>query len=151
MYTIGEVAEMFDLPISTLRYYDKEGLFLNLKREGGIRKFSDNDIEALRVIECLKKSGLEIKDIKLFMSWCAEGASSYSKRLELIKKQKERVEIDIEKLNKTLDMLKYKEWYYSCACKDGNEERAKAMTPNSLPDDIRDSYLNSHNDFPEKA
>lgn len=27
MYTIGQVSEMFDLPISTLRYYDKQGLF----------------------------------------------------------------------------------------------------------------------------
>ena len=71
MYTIGQVAEMFNLPISTLRYYDKQGLFPQLTRESGIRKFSDNEIEALRVIECLKKSGLEIKDIKLFMEWCA--------------------------------------------------------------------------------
>ena len=76
MYTIGQVAEMFDLPISTLRYYDKQGLFPQLTRESGIRKFSDNEIEALKVIECLKKSGLEIKDIKLFMEWCAEGSST---------------------------------------------------------------------------
>ena len=69
MYTIGQVAEMFDLPISTLRYYDKQGLFPQLIRESGIRKFSENEIEALRVIECLKKSGLGIKDIKLFMDW----------------------------------------------------------------------------------
>ena len=40
-YTIGQVAEMFDLPISTLRYYDKEGLFPTLERKSGIRKFSD--------------------------------------------------------------------------------------------------------------
>lgn len=49
---------MFDLPVSTLRYYDKEGLFPNMQRVSGIRKFSDNEIEAIRVIECLKKSGL---------------------------------------------------------------------------------------------
>lgn len=67
MYTIGQVSEMFNLPISTLRYYDKQGLFPEMVRESGIRKFSDTEIEALRVIECLKKSGLEIKDIKQFM------------------------------------------------------------------------------------
>ena len=54
MYTIGQVAEMFGLPISTLRYYDKQGLFLNMERVSGIRKFGDTEIEALRVIECLK-------------------------------------------------------------------------------------------------
>lgn len=41
MYSIGQVSEMFDLPISTIRYYDKEGLFPEIKRESGIRKFSD--------------------------------------------------------------------------------------------------------------
>lgn len=57
MYTIGQVSEMFDLPVSTLRYYDKEGLFPELNRTSGIRQFSENEIEALRVIECLKKQG----------------------------------------------------------------------------------------------
>ena len=66
MYTIGQVSTMFDLPVSTLRYYDKEGFFPNLERKGNIRYFSDNELEALRIIECLKKSGLEIKDIKQF-------------------------------------------------------------------------------------
>lgn len=70
MYSIGQVAEMFGLPISTLRYYDKQGLFPNMERVSGIRKFSEAEIEALRVIECLKKAGMEIKDIRQFMDWC---------------------------------------------------------------------------------
>ena len=64
MYSIGQVAEMFGLPISTLRYYDRQGLFPNMERVSGIRKFSEQEIEALRVIECLKKAGMEIKDIR---------------------------------------------------------------------------------------
>lgn len=71
MYTIGQVSEMFSLPISTLRYYDKEGLFPQMERSSGIRRFSERELEALRVIECLKRSGLEIKEIKQFMQWCA--------------------------------------------------------------------------------
>jgi DNA-binding transcriptional MerR regulator len=144
MYTIGQVSEMFGLPISTLRYYDKQGLFPQLARESGIRKFSDNEIEALRVIECLKKSGLEIKDIKLFMAWCAEGSATYSNRFELIHKQKERVEAEIRQLHKTLDMLKFKCWYYTQAMEDGNEDKAKALIPEGLSKDIRKAYDNSH-------
>ncbi len=147
MYTIGQVAEMFDLPISTLRYYDKQGLFPQLTRESGIRKFSDNEVEALRVIECLKKSGLEIKDIKFFMEWCAEGSATYSNRFELIHKQKERVEAEIQQLHKTLDMLKFKCWYYTQAMEDGNEEKANALIPDGLPNDIRKAYDNSHCQF----
>ena len=83
MYTIGQVSEMYNLPISTLRYYDKEGFFPNLMRKGNIRYFSDDELEAIRVIECLKRSGLEIKDIKKFFQWVMEGPSSYGKRKEM--------------------------------------------------------------------
>ena len=41
MYTIGQVSEQFDLPVSTLRYYDKEGLFPALTRTSGIRRFGE--------------------------------------------------------------------------------------------------------------
>lgn len=136
MYTIGQVSEMFNLPISTLRYYDKQGLFPEMVRESGIRKFSDTEIEALRVIECLKKSGLEIKDIKQFMDWCAMGASTYSTRKELFEEQKKMVEAEIEHMNRVLDMLKFKCWYYEQALQDGNENRVRSMIPDNLPEEI---------------
>ena len=144
MYSIGQVAEMFDLPISTLRYYDKQGLFPNMERVSGIRKFSDTEIEALRVIECLKKSGLEIKDIKQFMDWCVEGASTYPQRKALFEKQRERLEAELIHMNKVLDMLKFKCWYYEQAIKDGGEDRLKVLIPDRLPEEIRKAYENAH-------
>ena len=135
---------MCDLPISTLRYYDKEGLFPNLMRVSGIRQFSDNDLERIKVIECLKKSGLEIKDIKQFMAWCVEGSSTYTKRRELLEKQKHQLESEIERLNKALDMLKFKCWYYDQAIMDGNEDRLKQLIPDNLPEEIAEIYNNSH-------
>ena len=138
MYTIGQISEMFNLPISTLRYYDKEGLFPQMARRSGIRKFGEGELEALRVIECLKKSGLEIKDIKQFMTWCVEGASTYPDRKKLFETRKRIVEEEIVRLQKTLDMLKFKCWYY------GNEKNLSAMIPNGLPPEIRKLYDNAH-------
>ena len=112
MYTIGQVSEMFSLPISTLRYYDKEGLFPQLERSSGIRRFSERELEALRVIECLKRSGLEIKEIKQFMQLCAEGSSTYPQRHALFEQQMETVKAEMSRLEKTLDMLRFKCWYY---------------------------------------
>ncbi|MCD7955658.1 MAG: MerR family transcriptional regulator [Lachnospiraceae bacterium] len=144
MYTIGQVSEMFNLPISTLRYYDKEGLFPNLQRTSGIRKFSDREIETLRVIECLKKSGLEIKEIKQFMEWCGQGSATYQQRKELFEKQIESVESEMERMKGVLALLKYKCWYYEQAIADGNEERLKAMEPKDMPEEIRMAYENAH-------
>ena len=146
MYTIGQVSEMSGLPISTLRYYDKQGLFPGMERTSGIRKFSDKEMEALRVIECLKKSGLEIKDIKRFMDWCVEGASTYPQRKELFEQQKKTVEAEIAHMNRVLDMLKFKCWYYEQAMQDGCEDRVKELIPDHLPDGIRRAYDNAHSD-----
>ena len=110
-YTIGQVAEMLNMPISTLRYYDKEGLFPDLARTSGIRRFGERELEALRVIECLKRSGLEIKDIKQFMQWCAQGPATYPQRKELIEQTRERVEEEMRDMNRELDMLTFKRWY----------------------------------------
>ena len=146
MYSIGQVAEMFGLPISTLRYYDKQGLFPKMERVSGIRRFSETEIEALRVIECLKKSGLEIKDIKQFMDWCVEGASTYPQRKALIEKQRKRLEVELIHMNKVLDMLKFKCWYYEQATRDGGEDQVQGMIPNGLPEDVRKAYENAHQD-----
>ena len=144
MYSIGQVAEMFGLPISTLRYYDKQGHFPNMERVSGIRRFSEQEIEALRVIECLKKAGMEIKDIRQFMDWCSEGSSTYPQRKKLFEMQKAHMEEDIARMNRTLDMLKFKCWYYEQATKDGSEDRLKALIPDRLPEEIRKAYENAH-------
>ncbi len=146
MYTIGQVSEMFGLPISTLRYYDKEGLFPNIKRTSGIRRFGEAELETLRVIECLKKSGLEIKDIKQFIEWCGQGSETYPQRRDLFIRQKEQAEAEIARMNRVLAMLKYKCWYYGQAIKDGNEERLRSLTPETLPEEIRDIYQYAHSD-----
>ncbi|MGI6057743.1 MAG: MerR family transcriptional regulator [Bilifractor sp.] len=144
MYTIGRVSEMFQLPISTIRYYDKQGLLPEMERQSGIRQFSEKELEALRVIECLKKSGLELKDIKQFMDWCVEGPATYSRRKELFLKQKEAVEAELLQMNKVLDMLRFKCWYYEKAEQEGSEEAVQALIPDGLPEDIRHAYHNAH-------
>ena len=144
MYTIGQVSKMFGLPVSTLRYYDKEGLFPDMERSNGIRRFGQRELEALRVIECLKKSGMEIKDIRQFMEWCAQGSSTYPQRRAMFIRQKESVEAEIARMNRVLDMLNFKCWYYEQAIKDGNEQRLSAMTPEDMPEEIRQAWLRAH-------
>ena len=147
MYSIGEVSEMFDLPVSTLRYYDKEGLFPDMMRVSGIRKFSDRELETLRVIECLKKSGMEIKDIRQFIEWCAMGKETYPQRRAMFQRQRQNIEAEIERMNQALDMLKYKCWFYDQAMKGVSEDQLHAMIPDSMPEEIQvaPTKQNPHN------
>lgn len=144
MYTIGQVSEMFNIPVSTLRYYDKEGLFPHLQRSGNQRRFSDAELELLHVIDCLKKSGLEIKDIKQFAAWLKEGPATYPQRKELFETRKAMVENEIAQLQRTLAMLEFKCWYYDVAIADGNEDRLDAMIPNNLPAGIQELFDKAH-------
>lgn len=144
MYTIGQVAQMFNLPISTLRYYDQQGLFPGMERTSGIRKFSEKQIEALRMIECLKKAGMEIKDIKQFIDWCTEGPATYPQRKALFETQRARMEAEMEHMRQALDMLKYKCWYYDQLINGSDEAQIKATIPEGLPEDIRFAYENAH-------
>lgn len=69
MYTVGEMAKMLGVPASTLRYYDKEGLLPFVGRSAsGIRMFRESDLEWLRIIGCMKKAGMSIRDIWLELS-----------------------------------------------------------------------------------
>ncbi|MDG0842088.1 MerR family transcriptional regulator [Staphylococcus equorum] len=145
MYSIGQVSEKFQLPVSTLRYYDKEGLLPNLMRgESGVRQFDDQALEAIRVIECLKKSGTSIKDIKQFMMWCEQGPSTYNKRLNLFEEQKVHIENEIKELENTLNMIEFKRWYYKEALKNGDENFAESI-PEILPSDVEEHYVKAHN------
>lgn len=73
-YTVGEMAAMLDVPASTLRYYDKEGLLPFVARSsGGIRQFRDSDLEWLRIIGCMKKAGMSLKDIRQYIQLAMQG------------------------------------------------------------------------------
>lgn len=144
MYTIGQVSEMLHIPASTLRYYDKEGLFPDLKRVSGIRQFSEKELDALRIIECLKKSGMEIRQIRQYMQWCTEGSASYPKRKALFEEQKKRVEEELRRMNEILNMLKYKCWYYEQAIENGAEAPLPTIALEDMPEEIREAYLHSY-------
>lgn len=146
MYTIGEISKMFNLPISTLRYYDKEGFFPNLIRKGNIRYFSDKEIESIRLIECLKKSDLEIKDIKQFFIWFSEGTSTLYQRQNLFKQRKLIVEDKIKQLEKALALLNYKCWYYEQLIDNHINHNDAPVNLDTMPSEIKKEFDYAHED-----
>ena len=114
---------MTNIPTTTLRYYDKEGLLPFLERKSsGYRVFSDLDISMLQIIQCLKSTGMSVSDIKQFTQWLLEGDSTLKKRQEMFLKRKEAIENEIKELNKMLDIINYKCEYYKKAVKAGTEK-----------------------------
>ena len=122
-YTIKEAAEIMNVTPTTLRYYDKQGLLPFMeRRESGYRIFSENDILMLRVIECLKKSGMPIKDIRQFTEWVLQGDASLQERYHMFLERKQAVEKQMAELQETLDFINHKCWYYKTAIEAGTEK-----------------------------
>ena len=103
------MAKKLGLSASTLRYYDKEGLLPFVERsDGGARLFSEKDFGWLKVIECLKRSGLSIKEIKSFTEMAQRGDASLTERLALFTARRAAVRGMIEELRETLAVLDFK-------------------------------------------
>lgn len=138
-YKIGEVAERLGLSVPTLRYYDKEGLLPFIDRtKSGIRVFEDSDFKWLHIIECLKKTGMPLKEIKVYIDRCIEGDSCIQERYVIIKEQKENIKRQIQELNEALDTINYKCWYYETALEAGTTSIHENRIPENIPENIRD-------------
>jgi DNA-binding transcriptional MerR regulator len=137
-YSIGEVSEKLNISISTLRFYDKEGLLPLVNRTpGNIRIFDASDLECLKMIECLKTTGMQLRDIKIFFKWCEEGDTTIDKRYELFLQQKEKTEKQIAELQKALERVNYKCEYYRIA-----KEKGTTEVP-GLREELSMKYLNN--------
>ncbi|MEE4564481.1 MerR family transcriptional regulator [Paenibacillus polymyxa] len=121
-YSISEVAKELNLTAYALRYYDKEGLMPFVERtSSGTRLFKESDIDALKIIECLKSTGMPIKEIKNFIDWCSGGDSTLQQRYDMFLERKATVEAQMEELKKTMEVIEHKCLYYKTALDAGTE------------------------------
>lgn len=145
--SIGEVSERFGVPVSTLRYYDRQGLFPGLGRKGGQRRFSQEDVETLRMVECLKASGLEIAQIRRFMEAVGEGPSTYGERAALFHERRDQVAAEMERIRGVLEVLDYKCWYYDELVAGADEAALKALGEEAVPEGHRAGWRRIHDEM----
>ncbi len=113
MYTVKEAAEKMDVSEHTLRFWAKSGFFPFVKRnENNIRQFSDNDLEWVRIVKCLRSVGTENKAIKRYIDLCIQGDSTIPERYGIIQATKIKAQKQMEELQKQMEILNYKESFY---------------------------------------
>lgn len=135
---IGEAAERLGLPVSTLRYYDREGIVPGVERDAaGRRVFTARSLRGMRLVECLKHSGLQIPEIRQYMDWAAEGDATLEDRRELIRVCREELRTQLASLQEVLGMADYKVWYYDTAIGLGSEEAVHRLPAEQVPEHLR--------------
>lgn len=138
LYTIGEMAKALGVPTSTLRFYDKKGLLPFMERSsGGMRMFSDKDLECLRIVDCLKQSGMTLEDIKDFLRMVSDGDASIDERLAMFRKRRAEVEVQIEDMKRVLETINFKCWFYETAKAAGTTKVPEEMPLEEMPQQFR--------------
>lgn len=138
-YTIGEMAKLLGLTTSTLRYYDKEGILPFAKRnENGIRIFKDEDISWFNMIDCMKKAGMSIKDIREYIEMTLQNDdTTIDARLAMFHRQQEKLRKQMEELKQSIEMVDYKCWYYELAKEKGSVKEPLEMDILEVPKEYR--------------
>ena len=138
VYTVGEMAKKLDVPASTLRYYDKEGLLPFVERSsGGIRMFRESDFEWLQVIGCMKKAGMSIRDIRQYIELALRGDDTIDTRLKMFTHQRDVLLAQMEEMRHTLETVEYKCWYYKTAKAAGTIDVPRDMADKDVPERFR--------------
>ncbi|MBR5959640.1 MAG: MerR family transcriptional regulator [Clostridia bacterium] len=109
MYSIQDVSNKTGLSTHTLRYYEKEGLISGVERsQGGFRQYTDEDLERLGLIRCLKNTGMSIQEIARFVQLTHEGDHTLEERVELLREHRERVLERMAEMQEHLDKVTWK-------------------------------------------
>jgi len=113
MYSMKETCKKTGMTYETLKFYCNEGLVPNVKRDkNNYRIFDERDIAWLNNLSCLKKCGMSIQDMKLYINLCLKGESSISERKLMLDKQKEDLIIRILELNDSVAFIENKQQFY---------------------------------------
>lgn len=113
MFTTKEVCKEVGISYETLKFYCKEGLVPNVKRDkNNYRIFDEKNIAWLKGLQCLKKCGMSIKDMKLYMNYCMEGPSTIPERKEMLNKLNESLGKKINDLNECINFIENKQAFY---------------------------------------
>lgn len=124
-YSITDLSKKFDLPASTIRYYEKIGLLENVEHANSYRRvYNDSHIDRLNAIECFKKALLPLDEIKRFFSYEKNMKANSEKILEMMKKQEVKTIESMEALQAGLDHLQKKIRFYTLV-----NEAVKNNTP----------------------
>ncbi len=107
--TISEVSKRYGISQDTLRYYERIGVIPPVHRtESGLRDYTEEDCGWVELAGCMRGAGLPLPALAEYVRLSQEGDGTIPDRRELLMKQKERLALQIEAIQKTMERLEYK-------------------------------------------
>jgi DNA-binding transcriptional MerR regulator len=93
----------------TLRYYEKVGILPGINRsKSGHRQFSDQDMGWIRLVQCLRATGMPIEDLHTYAELMQQGDSTAPQRLQLLETHRRRIRAEMSELATALELVEHK-------------------------------------------
>ena len=113
-YNIREIGQIFDVPSSTLRYYEELGILPEVKRdEHKQRVYTDEYIDRLQAITCFKRTGLPMSKIHDFFEYAENLRDNIDKVVDMMENHEKYIVDQMEKMQQDLDHIRQKVRFYN--------------------------------------
>lgn len=113
MSTMKQVCDLCNMSYETLRFYCDEGLIPNVKRDkNNYRMFEEHHIAWIKGLQCLRKCGMSIHDMKIYMNLCEEGISTITRRKEMLNEVRKSLCKKQEDIMQSIQYIDNKQQYY---------------------------------------
>lgn len=107
-YSIGQFSKLCGLSIDTLRYYEKQGLLFSSRDQNNRRVYTDKDINWVKFILRLKKTGMSIKKMQEYAKLRYQGDETIPQRLVLLFEQLDSLHQEEDQLNEDIKFIEHK-------------------------------------------
>ena len=113
IYSMKETCLAVGMSYETLKFYCREGLVPNVQRDKlNHRVFDEQDVAWLKGLQCLKRCGMGIKEMRRYMELCLEGISSIPERKEMLDEKRELLLIQRSEIDESLAYIEKKQALY---------------------------------------
>lgn len=113
MYSAKEAAEITGLSTATLRYYEREKLLPKIARSSSkYRQYTDEDIEWIKMIQCMRMANIPIQSIKQYVSLLIQGGTTLEQRYIMVQEHMEDIKSQIANLQRALVLTQSKLAFY---------------------------------------
>jgi len=85
--TIGEVARRAGLTTSAIRYYESIGVLPEPAREHGQRRYGDETVRRLEIVEVAKRAGFSLDEARVLLAGADDGGPASVRLRELAQRK----------------------------------------------------------------
>lgn len=113
LYSMKQTCKKVGMTYEALKFYCNQGLVPNVKRDkNNYRVFDEHDIEWIKGLTCLKRCGMSLEDMKIYLTLCLQGKSTIPERKAILEKQRKQLVEKMQNLQEDIAFIDWKQGYY---------------------------------------